>query len=159
MISRKKRRDRIKKGGTRARLAEAPVGYPYRCFLPDLAGFGNRRRSGPGLQSHKRAAGPTARPRIDFLASAGWRVRVGCMKPGSSATFLFQPTGQKKKSGGERGIRTLGTPCERTRTFQARSFNHSDISPLARPARFERAAFGPAIRRSIQLSYGRLIHY
>ena len=79
-------------------------------------------------------------------------------------------------SGGERGIRTLDTPCGRIRAFQARSFSHSDISPLmppaptldpesvqwnrglipmARPARLERAAFGPAIRRSIQLSYGR----
>ena len=33
------------------------------------------------------------------------------------------------RSGGERGIRTLDTPCGRIRAFQARSFSHSDISP------------------------------
>ena len=32
--------------------------------------------------------------------------------------------------GGEGGIRTHGTPCERTHAFQACSFNHSDTSPL-----------------------------
>ena len=37
---------------------------------------------------------------------------------------------QKVKAGGERGIRTLDTPCGRIRAFQARSFSHSDISPI-----------------------------
>jgi hypothetical protein len=35
-----------------------------------------------------------------------------------------------ERNGGERGIRTLDTPCGRIRAFQARSFSHSDISPL-----------------------------
>jgi hypothetical protein len=34
-----------------------------------------------------------------------------------------------RKSGGERGIRTLDTGISRIHTFQACSFNHSDISP------------------------------
>ncbi len=87
------------KGGTKARLSETPADDPYRCFLPDLAGFGGRRRSVPGRQSHKTETGPF---------------------PGNSAVY---------QHGGERGIRTLDTPCGRIRAFQARSFSLSDISP------------------------------
>ena len=36
------------------------------------------------------------------------------------------------KTGGERGIRTLDTGISRIHTFQACSFNHSDISPHAK---------------------------
>ena len=135
------------KGWDEGQETVVPVSYPYRCFLPDLAEFGGRRHPEPGHQSHKTAGGHYS-PQLCFLLN----------------------------SGGERGIRTLDTPCGRIRAFQARSFNRSDISPLipsapapckvdtwqngglfpmARPARLERAAFGPAIRRSIQLSYGR----
>ena len=103
-----------------------------RCFLPDLTGFTRTCRAGP-------SPGDTGYPQAKSMRKTvmiqlhSWT--SGFSKQ-SETTFWIAPKVEGRmlqdrinQTGGERGIRTLGTLTS-THAFQACSFNHSDISPL-----------------------------
>ena len=129
----------------RARLAAAPAGFPYRCFLPDLAGFGDRRHSGPGRQptniNFPRVVNVQRESKGKFICKfqnsrTPWRrcsrTVLSFIRLASSAGGRDLAIFCKAKNGGERGIRTLDTPCGHIRAFQARSLGLSDISPFGK---------------------------
>jgi hypothetical protein len=93
----------------------------------DCAGRGAPARSRGGWLQKKKPAGAIAPP--GFFAPARVRAsstRSSTKKPAACAAgFLV--------SGGESGIRTRDT-VSHIRTFQARSFNHSDTSPGCAPS-------------------------
>src|SRR5262245_13322067 len=97
------RKDPHKGGGPRQPDLGTRIGQ-YRCFLPDLAGFSTYRREGTNGGHHIKS------PHMDVRALGRMDVQ---------------------EYGGESGIRTREAVLSRLHTFQACSFNHSDISPGA----------------------------
>ncbi len=92
----------------------------YRCFLPDLAGFASYRREGTDGVAVRRVRCFGHR----FLTKA----KAAFGRPGFDWPRAGFFTGLLV--GGESGIRTREAGISRLHTFQACSFNHSDISPL-----------------------------
>ena len=104
------------------------------------SGYGAPRRRKTGAE---KAAAPPATPRhpnhpLPLLPSGPGGV-CGLSSRGDRRGHHRRsarwPGGQRRlsKTGGERGIRTLDTGISRIHTFQACSFNHSDISPQNTP--------------------------
>ena len=136
-------------GGMRARLSAAPDGTPYRCFLPDLAEFGNQRRSGPGHQPTTLAIGYMCRSLYNHYMAE----REG-FEPSIHLVSIYALS-KRAPSATRTSLHSFHLLLSSRGNQPAMGSLENRMCLLARPARFERATFGPAIRRSIQLSYGR----
>ena len=119
--------DRRKGGGLRRPTPGTRIG-DYRCSLPGLAGFATYRREEP----------------TETTIETGRTPGFGA----SCVTADSKTLGVKSEvmRGGERGIRTLETGFSRLHTFQACSFDRSDISPKELPSSTSHRLWPPKAR-------------
>jgi hypothetical protein len=87
---------RLRSSGSRQAPLRHPGGTPYRCFLPDLAGFGGSCRAGPTVQ-HLLTGGVTGdvSPREGIQPRyGGLRVQGTASSPSSTAVFMLPQDGR-----------------------------------------------------------------